>query len=237
MQQQKSMSNGVSVYEIGVQELHKVSQDEAARKAVDAELNEARGREPARLHVTLRAISEADRRAQEHTQATLDAIQRLAADLQDRASQLSHLIESFEMVAEKRFAAASEDLKTRADALTAQVNTFSAAENLHFDTIKTQVGGFQTAVSAQLHEAKTALWTQADKNLETLSSAGREQTAHIASDVRALRDELVRLIDNRLNQADASFAAVRGDVEVVKYLVMDLIKDRIGRTDPKQKPF
>src|SRR5436309_3450377 len=126
-----------TVYDIGVRELHRISTDETARKQIDHELNESRGRETARLHVTL----------------------------------------------------------------------------------------------TELNEARLALANQADGSLQSLSSQQRENTERLAVDVRKLRDEVVSLVDSRMNQADASFAALRGDVEVVKYLVMDLIKDRIGRND------
>jgi hypothetical protein len=167
------------IYEVGVQELHRVSQDESVRRQVDADLNEARGRDGARLHVTLKAITEADRRAAENTRAAMEAVERI----EDRLTRL------------------------------------------------------EGALSQQVQEARTALWTQADGSLQSLSSQSREATDRVAVDIRKLRDEVVSLVDSRMNQADASFAALRGDVEVVKYLVMDLIKDRIGRKDPTGKAF
>jgi len=238
---QVNVTEKKSVYDYGVEELHHVSQDEVAHRRVDAEFKEARGREGARLHVTLKAISEADQR-------TLSAISNLLAELQERTNQLNHLIQSFEAQANRRFDGVEnlantrftaveqltnkrsdglhEDLKQRAEALTIQVNSFANAEHEHFAAIKTQVGSFQQAI-----------WNQNDTHFNAVSTQLRESTERLAFDTRKLRDEVVSLVDSRMNQADASFAAIRGDVEVVKYLVMDLIKDRIGRTDPKQKPF
>jgi hypothetical protein len=52
---------------------------------------------------------------------------------------------------------------------------------------------------------------------------------HIDRRFHELREETHRLIDKRFNQSDLSFAAVRADQEVVKALITDIIKDRIGR--------
>ncbi len=256
---QHNIANGATIYEIGLKELHRVSTDESARKIVDTEFTEARGRETARLHVTLKAIAEQDARTAAHAREVLGAIERVSTELQDRAAQLSHLIESFESMSDKRFTGVHDDLRTRADALTAlvssrsdgisdllnrrsdglvsQVREFASTERDHFEGAKAQVADFRAAAAAQLQEARTGLWTQADNQFVALQTQGRESTERAAVDVRNLRDEVVRLVDSRMNQADASFAAIRGDLEVVKFLVMDIIKDRIGRTDPKAKPF
>lgn len=219
MSQQVTTVNNGNVYEIGLSELHHVSTDDTAHKRIDTDFREARGREGARLHVTLKAVSEADRR-------NLEAISALTAELQQKTAQLNHLIQSFEATADKRFTGVHEDLKARAEALTIQVNSFANAEHDHFSTIKNQLATFQ----------QTA-WNQADTNFNALSTQNRESTERVTFDVRKLRDEVVSLVDSRMNQSDASFAALRSDVEVVKFLVMDLIKDRIGRSDPKAKPY
>jgi uncharacterized protein YukE len=216
---QVNVTEKKSVYEVGLEELHHVSQDESAHRRIDTEFKEARGREGARLHVTLQAISEADRRA-------LAAIDALTTEVQEKSAQLNHLVQSFEGTADKRFSAFHEDLKARAESLMVQVNSFANAEHEHFAALKSQVGSFQQAI-----------WNQNDTHFNAVSTQLREATERLAFDTRKLRDEVVSLVDARMNQADASFAAIRGDVEVVKYLVMDLIKDRIGRSDPKQKPF
>jgi len=238
---QVNVTDKKTVYEYGLEELHRVSQDEAAHRKLGQDFREARGNEGARLHVTLQAINEADKRA-------LSAISNLLAELQEKTAHLNHLIQSFEAQANRRFDGVENlantrftavenltntrfdglhtDLKQRAEALTVQINSFSNAEHEHFAAMKTQVGSFQQAI-----------WNQNDTHFNAVSTQLRESTERLAFDTRKLRDEVVSLVDSRMNQADASFAAIRGDVEVVKYLVMDLIKDRIGRTDPKQKPF
>ena len=219
MQQVTTTNGNGDVYDFGLNELHHVSTDDAAHKKIDGDFREARGREGARLHVMLKTISEADRR-------NLEAISDLTRELQAKAAALQDLIQTFEGSADKRFEGLHSDLKQRAEALTIQVNSFANAEHDHFATLKNQVATFQ----------QTA-WNQADTNFNALSTQNRESTERITFDMRKMRDELVALIDSRMNQTDASFAALRSDVEVVKFLVMDLIKDRIGRSDPKSKPY
>lgn len=197
-----------TIYDIGVRELHRISQDDSARRQADQDLNEARGRDGARLHVTLTALNAMDKR-------TMEALDAMANDLTRRAAELADSVRHVDETAAKR----AEDLV----AVT--------------QTLSTSLINLQNALSTQIHEARLALANQADGSLQSLSSQQRENTERLAVDVRKLRDEVVSLVDSRMNQADASFAALRGDVEVVKYLVMDLIKDRIGRNDPKSKSY
>lgn len=204
-----------TIYEVGLTELHRVSQDKNVHDQIDNEFREARGREGARLHVTLRAISESDKRQTENSQATWNAISRLTQELNERANALTTLINSFEDDQDKRIAGVS----AQASAL------------------KEQVGTFQQVITQAVQETRSAVSAQSDAHFQALSSQARENTERLAVDLRHVRDEVVGLVDSRMTQADASFAALRGDVEVVKFLVMDLIKDRIGRSDPKQKPF
>lgn len=51
--------------------------------------------------------------------------------------------------------------------------------------------------------------------------------------IEEFRDETLRLIDKRFNQADVAFATVRAEIEIVKALVTGLINERIGRSDGK----
>lgn len=198
------MSTNGSIYEVGLNELHRVSQDKGVHDQIDNEFREARGREGARLHVTLRALSESDKRQSENAQATWNAIARLTQELNDRANALTSLIQNFEGSQDKRIAGVAEQARV---------------------------------IQQAVQETRSAVSAQSDAHFQALSSQARENTERLAVDLRHVRDEVVGLVDSRMTQADAAFAALRGDVEVVKFLVMDLIKDRIGRSDPKQKPF
>ena len=204
-----------TIYEVGLTELHRVSTDKGMHDQIDNEFKEARGREGARLHVTLRAISESDRRQTENSQATWNAISRLTQELNERATALTNLINTFEDSQDKRIAGVASQASG----------------------IKDQVAVFQQVITQAVQETRSAVSAQSDAHFQALSSQARENTERLAVDLRHVRDEIVGLVDSRMTQADASFAALRGDVEVVKFLVMDLIKDRIGRSDPKQKPF
>lgn len=194
-----------SVYEVGIQELHRVSQDEAARRQVDHDLNEARGRDGARLHVTLSAITEVDRRGLQNARATIETLEHHARALEARIESLHRALATLDAAIENRVAA-----------------------------VQTEVGAAQRSMLSEVQEARNRLAAQTEAGIQSLSVQTHESTDRIAVDVRKLRDEVVSLVDSRMNQADASFAALRGDVEVVKYLVMDLIKDRIGRPDVKK---
>lgn len=198
------MSTNGNIYEVGLNELHRVSQDKGVHDQIDNEFREARGREGARLHVTLRALSESDKRQSENSQATWNAIARLTQELNDRSTALTTLIQTFEGSQDKRIAGVAEQARV---------------------------------IQQAVQETRSAVSAQSDAHFQALSSQARENTERLAVDLRHVRDEVVGLVDSRMTQADASFAALRGDVEVVKFLVMDLIKDRIGRSDPKQKPF
>lgn len=209
------MSTNGTIYEVGLSELHRVSTDKGAHEQVDNEFREARGREGARLHVTLRAVSESDRRQSENSQNTWNAISRLTAELNERTNALTNLINTFEDSQDKRIAGVA----------------------LQATHLKDQVATFQQIITQSVQETRSAVSAQSDAHFQAISSQARENTERVAVDLRHVRDEIVGLVDSRMTQTDASFAALRGDVEVVKFLVMDLIKDRIGRSDPKQKPF
>jgi hypothetical protein len=79
----------------------------------------------------------------------------------------------------------------------------------------------------------TSLVERAEKSVvevnKALESALESIQTHMDRRVHELREETHRLIDKRFNQTDLSFAAVRADQEVVKALITDIIKDRIGR--------
>lgn len=301
-------SNGL--YALGLQELQRVSNDDRARQTVDKDFSEARGRETARLHVTLKTLAALDQNDSDRTGSTLAALRELAASLQKRADGITQLTESFQQEAGKSFkqvqnsittrsdgiekaiatrtdsleksvaarsdvleklavkhADAAENADTkRADAIAKQVTDFAKAETAHHDALTKQVATFEKALSTQLTESRTALakgtadgvesltkrvekaeaallkrvqdaqeslQKQADTNFNSLAEQERDDTSVVRRDLHESRDEIVRLVDSRMNQSDASFAAVRADMEVLKFMVMDLIKDRIGRrSDP-----
>ena len=79
----------------------------------------------------------------------------------------------------------------------------------------------------------TQLVERAEKSVievnKALDSSLEAIQAHVDRRFHELREETHRLIDKRFNQTDLSFAAVRADQEVVKALITDIIKDRIGR--------
>lgn len=56
----------------------------------------------------------------------------------------------------------------------------------------------------------------------------------VIAKLEAQQEAIARLLDRRFNQTDVAFASVRADVEVVKSLLTDIIKSRIGRPERSQ---
>jgi hypothetical protein len=56
----------------------------------------------------------------------------------------------------------------------------------------------------------------------------------LSAKIEEQQDVFARLVDRRFNQTDIAFASVRADVEVVKSLLTDIIKSRIGRSERNQ---
>jgi len=225
-QDKAKTANKLAVYDLGLTELHTIGKDDAFNRKVDTDFRAARGAEGARLHVTLKAISETDQRGANNTAQTLAAIDALTKELQAKSAQLNNLVESFEKNANGHFDDANNALRVRAEAITERINAFARTEDEHFGTLKSQVN--------EVHEA---VKNQSNEHFEETATLVRGSTETTREDIRVTREEILSLVDQRMNHADASFAALRGDVEVVKFLVMDLIKDRIGRSDPKSKPY
>lgn len=231
-------STRVKIYDMGLEELRRVSVEDASRKKIETDFTEARGRETARLHVTLKALDEME------TQ-TLDSIERLASELDERSNQLKHLVENFEASSGKHLDDVHGRLTERVGELQRAVgqqvdevrNVLSEAQRQNFDALTRQVGDFRGALTNEVQGSTRSLAEQSRQQFDSLSALGRESTEAVSRDVADARDELVKLVDSRMNQADASFAALRGDIEVLKYLVMDIIKSRVGRTDPNQRPI
>ncbi|MHB8586371.1 MAG: hypothetical protein ACYDDF_11125 [Thermoplasmatota archaeon] len=229
--------NGKPIYDIALDEMHRVTVDESARRTAESKWNEARGREAARLHVQVTALTAADERQEARSRETVNQINQLMAELRDRTTQLQHLIESFENVADKRFASESDQIRTFETTHNQRLDATQALLNERVQATQAIINERSQATHAQITEFKTSVHGAFEDLHHSILSRTDTSRESLAQDVRSLREEVIRLVDSRMNQADAAFAAVRGDVEVVKFLVMDLIKDRLGRTDPKSKPF
>ncbi|MCA1812669.1 MAG: hypothetical protein LC624_01810 [Halobacteriales archaeon] len=73
-----------------------------------------------------------------------------------------------------------------------------------------------------------------DKTWETVGHNFEATNERTSREVTDLRDEITKVLDKRFTHIDQTFASLRADIEVVKALQMDLIKERIGRSDTRR---
>lgn len=179
-------------------------------------------RQTASLLKSLEAAQRALDEAVSSSQSTLtSAVSKAQAALGDQVSKaytgLAKTTEKAQASLSEQVADGVTDLQKRNDALLATVKdsftklakaTAGSEENL-----KAQTNSFSTAVEELLANVQTSLQKQ----------------------IFEFREETTRQVDKRMNQADVAFAAVRADQEVIKALLTDIIKDRMGRAEPKYR--
>ncbi len=188
-------------------------------------------------------------------QSTLTAaVSKAQSSLSD---QLTKSTASLTKTVDSAQSALSEQLSKSTSSITKTVKDAQAA-------LSEQVAEAQTALSGEVAESLSDLSGRSDNLLNTMkdsfskvlkATAGSEenlksQTSSFSSAVEELlsnvqntlqkqifefREETTRQVDKRMNQADVAFAAVRADQEVIKALLTDIIKDRMGRAEPKYR--
>lgn len=135
---------------------------------------------------------------------------------------------------------------------TAHKNVASDISNLHSDV---DAAFEKTWEAADKNFEKT--WDTADKNFNKTWEAGEENFSktwksldtkfdktwdslgqnfdatneRTKREIHDLREEMTKLLDRRFTQIDQTFASIRADIEVLKALQMELIKERIGRPE------
>lgn len=70
-----------------------------------------------------------------------------------------------------------------------------------------------------------------DKTWESLGQNFEATNERTKREIHDLREELTKVLDKRFTQIDQTFASIRADIEVLKALQMELIKERIGRPE------
>lgn len=70
-----------------------------------------------------------------------------------------------------------------------------------------------------------------DKTWDTIGSNFEATNERTKREVHDLREEMTKILDKRFTQIDQTFASIRADIEVLKALQMELIKERIGRPE------
>lgn len=108
------------------------------------------------------------------------------------------------------------------ETLAQQITKFSTSVKQNFENLAKATAGSEENLRAQTQSFSKAM----EELLSTLQNNFDKQIVEF-------RDEATRLIDKRFNQSDVAFAAVRADQEVIKALLTDIIKDRLGRAEPR----
>lgn len=117
-------------------------------------------------------------------------------------------------------------------------------EHLHQDTraVSSLVQDGTRELRSAVDEHGTTIERGLDGMPKTLSDvierAKEDLYQRLVTDLSAKIDDIkdinARLLDKRFNQTEVAFASVRADVEVVKALLTDIIKSRIGRGERQQ---
>lgn len=102
-------------------------------------------------------------------------------------------------------------------------DTWAAAKKAHQDTEETLDEDFK--------KTWETLQERFDKTWETVGTNFEATNERTTREIRDLREEMTRVLDRRFTHIDQTFASIRADIEVLKALQMELIKERIGRPE------
>ena len=147
--------------------------------------------------------------------------------------------------------ATTNSQKSLDKALTEVHETLTAQVTETTTELTESIEGAQTAINERLetvHKSMKSAFQElaratagSEENIRAQTDSFSKAVETLLNDVRGdldakiaeFRDDATRLIDKRFNQSDVSFAAVRADQEVIKALLTDIIKDRLGRAEPR----
>ena len=198
-----------NVYDDAVKEIVALSENDAySRKVDNGPLSEARGKDTWRLHAQLRAVDQVNVSMMKESSAIRTALSTLDDHLHTNTVAVTGLVRG-----------TTSELESN---LQSQIAKFSETVRGNFEKLAKATAGSEENLRAQTHSFSKAM----EELLNTLQNNFEKQIAEF-------RDEATRLIDKRFNQSDVAFAAVRADQEVIKALLTDIIKDRLGRAEPR----
>ena len=249
-----------NLYNEGIQEVVKLAEDDGyARKVDNGPLKEARGKDTWQVHSQLHAVSRLNQNLGTHANALESHLNDLDGHLDAATGLLSKLVSQTHKESNATLAANLEtvgawvtgarkaldkNLAEAHDSLSGQV-TETGAE------IAEAIGKAQSSINDRLesvHKGMKSAFQElaratagSEENLRAQTDSFSKAVETLLNDVRGdldakiaeFRDDVTRLIDKRFNQSDVSFAAVRADQEVIKALLTDIIKDRLGRAEPR----
>lgn len=249
-----------NVYDDAVKEIVALSENDAYSKKVDnGPLAEARGKDTWRLHAQLRAtdqvnknlersvstirgsLADLDQHRQTDTQGMTSLVTRYGDELTQKLASNKNTIQGwFGSTTESLAATVAACQKSVTDsvsrcqgALNKNVNESTADLQGRLDGLtKTVKDSFQKLAAATAGSEEN-IRSQTDSFSKAVEGILGNLQGDMEKRIGEFRDESTRLIDKRLNQVDVSFAAVRADQEVIKALLTDIIKDRMGRAEPR----
>jgi hypothetical protein len=211
-----SSSNGsTSVYEVALDELKAVANNDAQlRKVESGGLKEARGQDVLRLHTTLKAIDETHR--------------NLASDIASlRTTTGNNFDTTWTTVGEKfdeTWKTVNKEFETTRDLVEKDFDKTWKAISTNFEkTTETMESDFD--------KTWKAIDAKFDKTWESIGQNFDATNERTKREVHDLREELTKVLDRRFTHIDQTFASIRADIEVLKALQMELIKERIGRPE------
>lgn len=255
-------SSGVlgNLYNEGIQEIVKLAEDDNYAKKVDnGPLKEARGKDTWQVHSQLSTVSRLNQNLNTHVGALESHLNDLDGHL-DAATELLSKLTS--QTHKETIATLSSNLETVGAWVTSTRKGLDKTINESSAEITEQVDKTGSAITERLEKVHTGVNERLEVVHKSMKSAFQElarATAGSEENIRAqtdsfskavetllndvrgdldakiaeFRDDATRLIDKRFNQSDVSFAAIRADQEVIKALLTDIIKDRLGRAEPR----
>ena len=227
-----------NVYDDAVKEIVALSENDTyARKVDNGPLSEARGKDTWRLHAQLRAVDQVSANLMKEASAIKTSLSTLDEHLHTDTVAITALVERHGSTIVRAIggskselasavsdaqSALAESVEQSTESLTGQITKFSNTVKSNFETLAKATAGSEENLRAQTQAFSKAM----EQLLNTLQHNFEKQ-------ITEFRDDATRLIDKRFNQSDVAFAAVRADQEVIKALLTDIIKDRLGRAEPR----
>jgi hypothetical protein len=218
-----------NIYEDAVKEIVALSENDTYAKKIDnGPLSEARGKDTWRLHSQLRAVDQLDKNVTNHVTTLQGALHEIDQHLHEDTVAVTNLVSTTRSDVQNWITSTHGEV---GDWVSDAKSTLSGDIEKLTSTVKENFSKLAqaTAGSEENLRSQTDSFSKAVENL--LSSLQHEFDKKIT----AFQDEATRLIDKRFNQSDVAFAAIRADQEVIKALLTDIIKDRLGRPEPRSR--
>lgn len=209
------------------------------------------------------SLAELDQHLHKDTVATTKLVDHHGESLASQVSDFQDSVENWTTSSKNHLTKHVSDAeKAITLAIAKTKDTLSGEVSDTKDTLNEAVSKTQSTLSKNVKDGVTDLQGRLDNLLQTVkdsfaklakATAGTEENLRtqtnafsqaveglmgtlqtdLEKQITEFRDESTRQIDKRFNQSDVAFAAVRADQEVIKALLTDIIKDRMGRAEPK----